>query len=65
VCKTFLKLDSKNKGYITVQDIYAAVIPHQDVDYDDLKKLVIDNDNTFHQGKLNYADFTGWIGKSI
>lgn len=67
VRKTFLLLDSHNKGYITVQDIFAAVSQHSDleIDYDDLKKLVMDHDKYFKKGKLNYADFTGWIGGSI
>lgn len=44
VRRTFLKLDSNNKGYITVQDIFAAVCTHFKIDYNDLKKLVKEKD---------------------
>jgi hypothetical protein len=50
VRKTFLSLDSNNKGYITVHDIYAATVNHMHVDYDDLKKLIIDKDRTTGKG---------------
>lgn len=34
------------------------------IEYDDLKKLIQDKDS-HRQGKLNYADFSRWIGSTI
>jgi hypothetical protein len=35
-----------------------------DLNYTDLKKLILDNDST-HTGKLSYGDFCKWLGGAI
>jgi hypothetical protein len=34
------------------------------VNYDDLAKLIKERDSK-HEGKLNYEDFSAWVGNSI
>lgn len=36
----------------------------QDINYDDLKKLMIDKDSK-KVGKINYTDFSRWLGSTI
>ena len=61
VRKAFLALDPDTKGYITCKDIYAAAVPHMEIEYEDLKKLIKDKDKK-KTGRLEYADFSSWIG---
>jgi len=35
-----------------------------DIDYEDLKKLIIDKDSK-KEGKINYTDFSRWLGSTI
>lgn len=52
VRKMFLRLDSNNKGFITVDDIFKS-LGHCDIDFEDLKKLITDKDSK-KQGKLSF-----------
>ena len=61
----FLSLDDHHKGYLTIEDILKYLDGNIEVQYDDLKKLIKDKDTTNHDGQINYADFSKWIGPTI
>lgn len=64
VRKAFLELDSDRDGFITIEDILKQFGNEKDLVYNDLKKLIIEKD-TKRIGKLNYTDFSKWLGGSI
>jgi len=64
VRKAFLALDSDYDGYITVEDILRYFGSDKEINYNDLKKLIIDKDSK-KQGKIGYTDFSKWLGGSI
>lgn len=64
VRKAFLALDSDYDGYITLEDILRHFGNDQNLNYDDLKKLIIDKDSK-KLGRINYSDFSRWLGSSI
>ncbi len=64
VRKAFLALDSDYDGYITVEDIFRHFGTSEKINYDDLKKLISDKD-TRNKGRVNYQDFSRWVGSSI
>lgn len=51
-------------GYVTIEDILMYFGNEKDLDYDDLKKLMIDKDSK-HEGKIGYYDFSKWLGSAI
>lgn len=63
VNKAFLFLDSDHDGYITIED-FMRVFGDISVSYEDMAKLIKERDSK-HVGKLNYQDFSAWVGSSI
>jgi len=64
VKKAFLALDTDYDGYITVEDILKYFGTDKELNYDDLKKIMIDKDSK-KQGKIGYSDFSKWLGSAI
>lgn len=65
VRKAFLGLDADYDGFITVEDILRHFGQgSKEFNFNDLKKLINEKDST-GQGRLNYADFSKWVGNSI
>ena len=64
VRKAFLALDQDYDGYITVEDILKYFGNEPDLNYNDLKKIMIDKDSK-KQGKIGYSDFSKWLGSAI
>ena len=62
--KAFLSLDTDYDGYITVEDILKYFGNEKDLNYNDLKKLMIDKDSK-KQGRIGYSDFSKWLGNAI
>jgi Ca2+-binding EF-hand superfamily protein len=63
VKKAFLSLDSDYDGYVTAEELI-KIIGSGDTRFADLSKLVMDKDTT-KTGKLNYTDFSKWLGGVI
>jgi Ca2+-binding EF-hand superfamily protein len=59
-----LALDSDYDGYITIEDILKYFGNETDLNFNDLKKLIIDKDHK-KQGRLGYMDFSKWLGNAI
>ena len=64
VRKAFWALDTDYDGYITVEDILKYFGNETDLNYNELKKLMIDKDSK-KLGKINYSDFSKWLGNAI
>ena len=64
VRKAFLLLDMDHDGYVTIEDFLKYLGNDPTLNYSDLKKLMIDKDSK-KQGRLNYSDFSRWLGNSI
>jgi len=64
VRKAFLALDSDYDGYITVEDILKYFGNETDLNFNDLKKLIVDKDQK-REGRLGYMDFSKWLGNAI
>ena len=65
VRKAFLDLDSDYDGFVTVDDILRFFgSEDKEMDFKDLTKLIIDKDHK-KQGKINYTDFSKWMGGEI
>jgi len=64
VRKAFLILDTDYDGFITIEDLLKYFANETEIDYDDLKKLINDKDSK-KQGRLNYTDFSRWLGSTI
>ena len=63
VKKAFLFMDADHDGYITIED-FLRNFSDIEVSYDDLSKLMRERDSQ-HVGKLNYMDFSAWVGNCI
>jgi Ca2+-binding EF-hand superfamily protein len=64
VRKAFLALDTDYDGFITVEDILKYFGNETDLNFNDLKKLITDKDSG-GLGRLNYQDFSKWLGAAI
>jgi len=64
VRKAFLALDTDYDGFITVEDILKYFGNETELNYNDLKKIMIDKDSK-KQGKIGYPDFSKWLGSAI
>jgi len=64
VRKAFLALDTDHDGYITVEDILKYFGNDSELNYLELKKLMIDKDSK-KQGRIGYSDFSKWLGNAI
>lgn len=62
--KAFLELDQDRDGFVTIEDILKQFGNEKEMQFNDLKKLMIEKD-TKRKGKLNYTDFSKWLGGSI
>ena len=66
VNKAFLTLDQDHDGWVEPKDIVAVYGAHIDIDYADLVKIMENvssrKDGT---GRINYADFSLWLGNEI
>ena len=66
VNKAFLTLDQDHDGWIEPKDLVAIYGTHLTIDYNDLVKIMENvssrKDGT---GRLNYADFSQWMGNEI
>ena len=64
--KAFLTLDQDHDGWIEPRDIVAIYGTHITIDYDDLIKLM-DSRSSLKDGsgRLNYSDFSKWMGNEI
>ena len=60
----FLMLDTNYDGFITVEDILKYFGNETDLNYNDLKKLMIDKDSK-KEGRIGYNDFSKWLGNVI
>lgn len=64
--KAFLTLDTDHDGWVEPKDIVAAYGVHLNINFNDLVKLM--DSVSAHQdgtGRLNYADFSKWMGNEI
>jgi len=59
-----LALDADYDGFITVEELLKLLGSDSGFDFKDLKKLVIDKDRN-KVGKIDYTDFSKWLGGSI
>jgi Ca2+-binding EF-hand superfamily protein len=57
-------LDGDYDGFITVEDILRNFGQEKDLNYNDLKKIITDKDSK-KIGKINYSDFSKWVGNTI
>ena len=57
-------MDQDYDGYITIEDILKYFENEPDINYNDLKKLMIDKDRK-KLGKIDYADFSKWLGNAF
>ena len=64
VRKAFLALDTDFDGYITVEDLMRWLGSNDNVNYNDLKKLIMDKDPQ-KSGRLGYSEFSKWLGGTI
>jgi hypothetical protein len=64
VRKAFLQLDQDYDGFITIEDILKYFGNEKDLNYDDLTKLIQEKDST-GIGRINYQDFSKWLGSAI
>ncbi len=64
VRKAFLALDTDYDGYVTLEDILRHFDKGNNLNYEDLKKLITDKDSK-KAGRINYNDFSRWLGSSI
>ena len=64
VRKAFLLLDSDYDGYISTEDLLRYFGNDSSLNYNELKKLLIDKDSK-KQGRINYSDFSKWLGNAI
>lgn len=64
VRKAFLALDTDYDGYVTLEDILRHFDKGNNLNYEDLKKLITDKDSK-KTGRINYTDFSRWLGSSI
>lgn len=65
VRKAFLDLDSDYDGFVTVDDILRFFgSEDKELDFRDLTKLILDKDHK-RQGRINYTDFSKWMGGEI
>lgn len=62
--KAFLALDQDFDGFITVEDILKYFGTDTDLNYNELQKLMNDKDSK-KQGRINYPDFSKWLGNTI
>ena len=62
--KAFLALDTDFDGYITVEDLMRWLGSNDNVNYNDLKKLIMDKDPQ-KSGRLGYSEFSKWLGGTI
>lgn len=64
VRKAFLALDTDFDGFITVEDLLRYMGHNEKVNFDDMKKLIMDKDPT-KTGRLGYTEFSKWMGGTI
>lgn len=64
VRKAFLALDTDYDGFLDVENFLAYFSNEKNINYDDLKKLITDKDSK-KKGRINYSDFSRWMGNSI
>ena len=64
VRKAFLALDTDFDGYITVEDLLRYMGHNEQINYNDLKKLIMDKDPQ-KTGRLGYTEFSKWLGGTI
>lgn len=64
VRKAFLALDNDYDGFITVEDILRHFGSEKELNYNDLKKIINDKDSN-KIGRINYSDFSKWLGNTI
>jgi len=64
VRKAFLALDTNFDGYVEVEDILRHFGDDSTLNFNDLKKLVMDKDSK-KRGRINYQDFSRWLGSAI
>ena len=66
VNKAFLTLDLNHDGYVEPKDIVSIYGMHLSIDYSDLVKIMeFSNSKRDGTGRLNYPDFSKWIGNEI
>lgn len=64
VRKAFRILDSNHDGFISIEDFMRTFGGDSMPNVQDLRKLMIEKDSK-RVGKLNYEDFSSWVGSSI
>ena len=64
--KAFLDLDDNHDGFVEPSDIIRRYGGSIDFVFADLKKIMAENDSTKSgTGRLNYQDFSRWVGGAI
>lgn len=64
VRKAFLHLDTDQDGFLDLENFLAYFSNEKNINYNDLKKLITDKDSK-KNGKINYNDFSRWMGNAI
>jgi Ca2+-binding EF-hand superfamily protein len=59
-----LAIDIDHNGYITVEEMLKFFGNDSEINFADLKKIIMDKDSN-HKGKLGFTDFSKWLGSSI
>ena len=59
-----MALDTDHDGYVTIEDFLKFFANEPDIDYGDLKKLMMAKDQK-RLGKLNFTDFQKWLGNAF
>ena len=66
VNKAFLSIDQDHDGFIEPKELVALYGAHITIDYQDLVKIMEGfNSKKDGTGRLNYSDFSKWIGNEI
>ena len=60
-----MDLDSDHDGFVTSEDIIRYFGSENDFNFREVKKLLTYKVQDQNSGRLNYADFSRWVGNAI
>jgi Ca2+-binding EF-hand superfamily protein len=59
-----MALDTDHDGFATLENFLVYFSNEDNINYDDLKKLITDKDSK-GKGKIDFFDFSKWLGNVI